>query len=196
MTTDTDLPFLDGERADENGDIRDELADALGDWQTRNTTICEHTQIISYGDAADHLMSAVVHPRLERYHDAWVRAERAGVAAVDLNEQLRRELHVTASRLDHIPVPETAADARRQVRLAAHYLRTLAGLSAVAVAERARASDAPLTEVPVHVADVAAVVGFLEGLGAAAGDEYLAAALERLGRTVQAAEGEEEPAPS
>lgn len=193
--TEIDLPFLDGHRAQEHDDIRDELADALGDYQTRHMVVCEHTQIISYGDAADQLMSAVVRPRLERYHDAWIHAERAGVAAVDLNKMLRQELHTTANRLDHIPVPETAHDARRQVRTAAQYLRTLAGLSAVAVAERARAGDAPCSEIPVQPADVAAVLSLFERLGATAGDEYTAAALERLGRAVRVAEGEE-PVPS
>ncbi|MFE9099879.1 hypothetical protein [Actinomadura geliboluensis] len=64
------IPIPGGERAQEHDDLTRELGEALAAWQARRTTICEHTQLVSYGEAAEALME-VVGPRLAQLHDQY-----------------------------------------------------------------------------------------------------------------------------
>src|SRR5581483_10114446 len=42
-------------------DLRTRIAEALADWQAKHATVCEHTQIIEYGAAADAVLAEVQH---------------------------------------------------------------------------------------------------------------------------------------
>lgn len=50
-------------------DLRDQIAERLAAWQTKHATICEHTQILSYAEAADEIMAVVEGEALDRMAD-------------------------------------------------------------------------------------------------------------------------------
>lgn len=54
-------------------------AQALRDWHARNATVCEHTQFVNYGEAADQMLAAVL-PVLKRQVRTEIAAEARAFA--------------------------------------------------------------------------------------------------------------------
>lgn len=56
-------------------DLHGRIAEALAAYHRQHSTVCEHTQLVEHGAAADAVM-AVVQPELIRLHNAWAEAKQ------------------------------------------------------------------------------------------------------------------------
>lgn len=78
----------------EHDDLRDQMAQALSRWHAKNAVVCEHSQIVEYGAAADALMADVVQPELDA-KDAKIAEAKADAERGWADAQERDDLAAT-----------------------------------------------------------------------------------------------------